>query len=311
VLAVRPAALLRRPGLAAYNVIYTEMLREVCRMTGSKGKIDLSIHDVEQILATGFIEHDKHHNQKKGSRTLGFSLRVVRCSHDFDWKGQMKALMPDVEEVHHAGGSYFRLSLSKARPPLRGGLCYYIPDRRTIVMDSDNNLCRLIERKVAPAPLAACAEGWKRVERDLLAIAADVRGLDVFDMLDPKDPDEASWGVILRNSTWITVGLRDSAACAIDACAECTTPERAHKVHQRLAAMLERTKASVSGATAVKADVVKAMSLARELLASADPQCQGSRIEVHFTAKQGFEEGLKACMGVELDPDGKPVPARR
>jgi beta-lactamase regulating signal transducer with metallopeptidase domain len=311
VLAVRPAALLRRPGLAAYRVLYDEMVGEVRQMFGNRGKVHLSVHDMDQIVATGFIQQDKHHKQKKGSRTLGYSLRVIRCSHEFNWKGQMKELMPDVEEVRHAGGSYFRLSASKARPPLPGGMTYYVPDSRTIVFDTDTNLRRLIERKAAQAPHAAWADAWKQVEHDLVAMADDVRALDVAGALDPDDPDEARWAALLRNCSWVTVGLRDTSGCCVDVCAECTTADRAQNAHRQSEAMLEQFRSSLAKELAAKKVVPPSLRLARELLQSASPQRIGTRVEVHFTAKQGFEEGLKACMGVELDADGKPIPARR
>jgi beta-lactamase regulating signal transducer with metallopeptidase domain len=309
VLALRPAAVLRRPALARYTALVDLGLQAMPGQLGVHGVLRLSVADVEQVITRGSFSVDP--KKKKNPHSLMFGLHTVRCVRDFDWKAQMKAFFPQAEEVHHAGGVYYRQPKSEKKPAKMAGLCYYIPDARTMVMDGEDHLRRLIENKGKKGPPLPWLDDWRKVDRGLIAVALDPRVALVKDAVKAMDPEEAEILPILENASWLAVGVEGADDAHIRAIAQCPGEPAAVKVLAAAQSLLEHGRKAAAEDSHGK-DKALSSAFVRQLLQSAALERKQTRVEFRCEAREGFNALLQSALDLpDASVEAKPGATKR
>ena len=172
---VRPAALLNRPGTAPLVKIVNKQI-DTFTVACKAGGFGIHIEDIDQIMGRLTVGGEK----EPGKRTLMASLTVLRTTRDIDWVKLRDDCGTLFKKHEWKGDTYVSFPMLEALKPLTGGrgdMYLWAADARTLVMDGDRAIKKLIERKASgkKAPVPAYAEGWDKVSRGLLAIALDNR----------------------------------------------------------------------------------------------------------------------------------------
>src|SRR5262245_7768285 len=145
--AVRVGALCRTPGMEKITEMYGGMVKTVM---GDGKKAYFELTDVEQGSGRVTLTHDS--KRPAPNRSLMMSLTSIRMEKDFDWVKQLKAWTEDWKEHTHAGVKYYSAKLSV---PILGSKdttsWFYLPDSRTMVVESDENIKNLIDAKIGRA----------------------------------------------------------------------------------------------------------------------------------------------------------------
>jgi hypothetical protein len=172
VFAVRVGELARAPRGEKLAEVYANVIPA---LVGESGKVFFKLDDVEQIAGRVTVKHDPTRPRPNSSVML--SLGMVRMAKDFDWVKQLKAWTTDWAEHAHGGATYSSAMLTapflgfKATP-----FWFYLPDGRTMVLESEANIKTLIDARGTPAA-PAWAHDWKAVEGGTLAVVLpDVKG---------------------------------------------------------------------------------------------------------------------------------------
>ena len=119
------------------------------------------VEAIEQVVGRLILQNDK--NRQENPSSLALTLTMIRTVNDFDWKEQMRAAIPKLVEIKHGDNVYFMVP-KEVSPFLGGSLCFCVPDRRTIVIDSEETMRRILDRKPGEKPAQPWAESWKRFE---------------------------------------------------------------------------------------------------------------------------------------------------
>ncbi len=197
--AFRPAAVFGQPGMKKHADQAGELRTQVCK---EFLHLDLAlvpaIADIEQVVGTVRLEP-----QKDGHTALLADARLIRTTHDFDWKKLLGGLFPKAVEVRAEGGSYYRVPgdgapefLAPFRSEKEESICYQVADARTVVFGSAADMRRRLSAKKAEAPKFAWAAEWKAVERDLMAAAYDGHDKGWLDPRPKKADDTAERALI-------------------------------------------------------------------------------------------------------------------
>jgi hypothetical protein len=172
VFAVRVGELARAPGGEKLAETYANVIPA---LIGDGGKIHFTLGDVEQIAGRVTVKHDP--TQPRPNSSVMLSLGMVRMARDFDWVKQLKAWTTDWAEHAHGGATYYSAKLTA---PFLGfkdtPFWFYLPDGRTLVLESEANIKTLIDTRGKPVAPAWVAD-WKAVEGGTIAVVLpDVKG---------------------------------------------------------------------------------------------------------------------------------------
>jgi hypothetical protein len=309
VVAFRPAALLGRLGEAAASGPALRLTMESgLRLLGVQGKLRLGPGDVEQLITWADFKFEPQ--QKEHPHSIVLALHTVRCVKDFDWKGQMKEFFPAAEEIHHSGGVYYKQPKGEKSSGTLSGVCWYIPDGRTLVMDGEDKLRRLLERTGKNGPQFAWEDSWRQVECGLCAAVLDNRSGKLKAMLeDPKDPVEKAVCSMMANVSWLVVGAGGEENGWIEGVMRCSAPEAAGKVAGTVVDLLRqgRENLNAQGRKPSEKGQAEMEGFVRRLLASAKLQRDATEVRLHCEAAGGFGEVLKNLFPLPAEMDAVPA----
>jgi len=218
VFAFRPAAFFGRPELQPLADLYNASLAMALPALGfppGLGQIGLRVEDVAEV--SGGIHHRHDDTQPPGAKnSIIMNLHLVRMKEPFDWKGKLKDAVPGLEEARHAGVVYFKFP-KEARGIFGHGVACLVPDGRTLVLDSEENLKQIIDRG-DKLPEGLWLEGWKRVDRCTFAMALQTEwvGKETKGPL----PEEPLFQVV-KHTQHLAVGVKGPANLAIHGHAAC------------------------------------------------------------------------------------------
>ena len=147
VYAVRLGELFRTPGMEKVAEQYATALKSVIG--------DRAVHfkpsDVEQV--SGRVSLTREPKKPAPNRSVSLSLTSVRMATEFDWVKQLRAWTTDWKEHAHGGGRYYSGKLSvPGLGPADATVWFYLPDGRTVVLESEENIKKLIDAKAKPLP---------------------------------------------------------------------------------------------------------------------------------------------------------------
>lgn len=296
VFAVRLGELLRTPGLEKTVGSYSEFL--AAAFDGKKPLFDLA--DIEQISGRVALAH--HPKQPRPNRSLMLSLSMVRMTKDFDWAKQLQAWTTDWRE-HTYGGA--KLYSTKVAIPLLGLVdqttWFYLPDGRTVVIESEENIKKLIDAKGKPAA-APWADDWKSVSGGTFAmVLPDVKG-----KLGKLSPDESkdeltaqvvkSLGIITGKTNRASVGVDVGTGCSITIRLACGSAADAEEVDAGCQALGKLTKGALEADGESSTPLDKAVHKFSTMLARGIEfgKTVDHVVEVRMTAESGLADLLKA-----------------
>jgi len=239
---IRPAALFRRPEMKEYAAKLNKLVTHASK-TYLKLPEDmiLPVEDFEQI--TGFVILHTDKSKKVNQTTMQSSLSMMRSVRDFDWAKQFKTIFPKAEEVKYEGKAYYKVPGGDVAVLLGGvfggEFFYYVPDSRTIVINSEDNIKRFIHDGTAAQSKFPWAEDWKRVEHSLAAYAYSNRDLTWLKDRTLTEDDVAGVTELLENSESLVVGVDYQNSLNLQAFARAANEEKAQKSAEAFHGLLE------------------------------------------------------------------------
>jgi hypothetical protein len=242
---IRPAALFRRPEMKKY----TEKLNSVIALASKSllkipEEMVLPVEDFEQI--TGFVTFRTDKNKKEGQTAMLASVSMIRSVKDFDWAQQFKSIFPKSEEVKCEGKVYYKVPRGQIPAPLGSFLSfeiyYYVPDSRTVVINTEENLQRLIHDGKLPPQKFPWAEDWKRVEHGLAAYALSNRDLTWLKDRTPTEDDFAGMIALFQNSESLVAGVDYQKTFVFQALARAANDEATGKTTEAIDGLLDHAR---------------------------------------------------------------------
>jgi beta-lactamase regulating signal transducer with metallopeptidase domain len=327
--AFRPAAVFGRPGLKKYADAFREMVDPA-------EAFGLSIEEIAQVSATVKIGTTKPsgeittvksvkvttENGKKAEviqNTLMFGMpAMIRAVKDFDWGKELKALIPGVMETRHGGKVVYKLPTDGPLAPLFGGAkpCFFTPDARTVVFDTEEGLARIIDRK-SGGDAPAWAADWKRVDRGIAAVVLDDRDGRINPELAARDNPEPSLAPFQEHTSWALVGVSTDQDFVCDAAAHFDSEEIAGKAVQAINGGLAAARGFLAAqgtlqlagddnsgnpdaAESIMNARLTAFQFLKALVHEPDLKRDGATVRLRCRAKCDITEVLKAILGGEL-----------
>jgi beta-lactamase regulating signal transducer with metallopeptidase domain len=171
VVAVRPAEFFRRPGARVLVDPISAVIAEEFKEFSFPGEPVLRLEAIEQIVSWVNLTHST--KAPKGNQNqLILSPSLIRTEKSFDWKERMRTVVPDAKEIPYRGKSYFK---GKTKIIALGSeICYFIPDDRTLVLQSETTIRHILDGQKGGPTFA----DWQRVEHGLFAAAVDMHRVE-------------------------------------------------------------------------------------------------------------------------------------
>jgi hypothetical protein len=302
---LRPAVILGRPefrpALDAVELFFSDMLRGPEIPDG----LGVRLEEIEQLVCIPRIETRKI---KKGPQsTFMVGLNTVRTVKDFDWKAQVKKLVPEVEEVAYAGKTYLKLPRSPVFFRIanaKTAFCCYVPDSRTLVIDTEPNLRRLIDGKTA-AHRHTWAEDWKRIERRVVAFAFDMQDKSwLADRRQPEEGLEEDELLILKNTNSAAFGIDFVEKFVIESIVRCAGADGGKQVARVVAGLTAKGHEDV--ALELKEGKAEGFALTflrfqSDLLRNAKAECDGAIIRWRTEARLDLAEVSRALVNTAAE----------
>jgi beta-lactamase regulating signal transducer with metallopeptidase domain len=225
VYAVRVGELAREPSL-------TEVAEQTAALFTALGgkKARFAVADVEQVSGRVSLKHDP--TKPAPNRSLMLSLTSVRMAKDFDWVGQLRDWCAAWQEHTHAGTKYYS---GKFPAPLFGIVgardWFYLPDARTLVVETEENVQALIAAGGKPARPAWAAD-WTAVESGVFGLVMThprATARKVKPAAGDGDATERRVGLaageILSKADRVVIGFDAGRTCELSVTVNCPTRE--------------------------------------------------------------------------------------
>jgi beta-lactamase regulating signal transducer with metallopeptidase domain len=305
--AVRPAAVLKRPGMERLVEELNGQITREFKKLGMSGGLGLPLEDLDQVLGKYLVLHQMETEDGK-KEALVMGLYMLRTVKDFDWKSLLQSNPPELAAIPYQGKVYYKpiegalpgVVHNPVLPYLGKDMCYFIPDARTLIVDTEANLRRLIKRGPASRPEWVWAEGWAKVERGLAAATLDCRNgrllSDEARAEGPKSPEEA----IILNIEQAVWGLDGPEDFVMEGFARCATEEAAEAAFKQAKGLLGMTRLEFWLSSARKkpsSDLEnQGIRFASDLLKHAKVERQEKQISFRTEAKINSTELLEALI---------------
>jgi beta-lactamase regulating signal transducer with metallopeptidase domain len=251
IVAIRPAAALRRSGMGVYRTMLNAMIAEQWAKAATALKFDptkpgqgpLKVEMFDQII--GNVRLYRTNGPKPNGR-FALTLSTVRTTEPVDWAALFRLFKGVVTEVHDGGRVYYRV---KNMPVLGPELFFFRPDDRTVVFtgeefpaDAQKRMLRHL-RRTAPPPAPAFAQGkdWDRSLRGLLLVALDNRGGRLANVLKGDDAEHLDFDpmpMFERSDLW-TFGLDDDDQIEFRAVGTCPDGGASEAVARVIGALVD------------------------------------------------------------------------
>lgn len=151
---------------------------------------------IEQCVFNLSMQISTPKPDKKGHFAVGGTTPcVLRTVKPFDWDNLVRNWFPKAVQRKVAGRTYLRMRIDSPAEsdevPWTGGMCFFCPDDRTLVVGDEEQMFELLDRLAANQPAPTPPPGWKEVDRDFAAFVLDLREQK---LVNGKFPPEYPWG---------------------------------------------------------------------------------------------------------------------
>jgi beta-lactamase regulating signal transducer with metallopeptidase domain len=291
-IAFRPAEILGQPGLKSHLDFINQEIAQLLK-EHNLPLLSLRIEEIDQIMGGIYYQNDE--NAPEGTRNQIFgTISYVRTVKPFDWNKHFHTAFPDLTEVQHAGKVYHKTSKRSVFPLFPGCNCYYFPDDRSLVVETEEKIRRMLESKPSWHPSYVNSEMWKPVENNLLAMAFDNRNPQIANAAaDSKDPEV---GLFLRSNCQMVFGVDGPDIFRIRGFAKCASEEEGKKLVQQIQAMIQLAQAGLVQAKVKLKDVVMkkeqaaALQVSKDFLNQVKIRHQGTKVYFQSEVKAKMED---------------------
>jgi hypothetical protein len=208
---------------------------------------------------------------------------MIRTVEPFDWEKTLRAWIPKLTEARTEGHVYYKLGKDNM---IGGNACLYFPDNRTVVLNTEEDLVRVIHRNGRPAYLQAI--NWERLAGSLLAAVIDNRDGRMSSIPGKAEKDDVELALLFKNAQGWAVGLADEDQVGLRALATCvdaTAGEAtARAAEGLLRTLLEQVDQSILNSSGDKKDQSnEALRLEKVLASSLHVTRNGSTVSIAAT----------------------------
>jgi len=288
------------------DALNKELTREL-QSLGMKTGLGLPLEEIDLVLGKFMVQKLQVETPDSKKNALVAGLFMIRALKDVDWKKQLQNVTAGLREVKYRDHVYYKPLQGPAPqmfptilPYMGKDMCYFLPDARTLVVDTEPNLRRLIKRGPVARPECVWVEGWQKVERGLLAVALDNRNQRLFaDAVKPEEHPSPEVGVLL-NVQQMAWGIDGPENFVMQGFATCATEEIAEATFKQVNGILGLTRLEFwLGPSRKKPSTdleTHGMRFTSDLLKHAKVQHQGNQVSFRTEAKVNSTELLEALI---------------
>lgn len=293
---VRLGEVLTTPGMENIAAMYGDSIKG---LLGENVKLPCAIKEIEQIGGRVNVAH--HPDKPAPNRTMGISLSFVRTTKDVDWVAYLKPLCKNWQEHRHAETPYF--SGEPAIPLLAVGkpIHFYMPDARTLVLESAENIKKYIDAKKTPLAKPTWATTWHETSKATAVLVLPNTKDKLAKLLTPttdvKDTETqliVSYGKMLGHAEHAVIAFDSGPDCRLTMHFSCADMHKAAKVDQegeRFIKLLQED--ALKGSTFMKEHPITAA-----IRRGVDFQKNAEHhVGLEFTMKGNLATMLKTAMG--------------
>jgi beta-lactamase regulating signal transducer with metallopeptidase domain len=218
--AVRPAALFRRAGMARYRVMlnlwiaqrWAEAARECGFDPAQPGLGPLRVEMFEEAMT--LVQYWRADGAKPNGRVGIGEVLSVRTTEPVDWVTLFRALKQDPTELRAGERVYYKVRNLTYGPDG----CFFCPDDRTLVFAREKWMLQILNRKAPSAPVFAKAKDWERFLRGLAVVAVDNRDGRLTEFVAEDDVTPLS---AFEHANQWTLGIENDDGIVFRAVATC------------------------------------------------------------------------------------------
>jgi hypothetical protein len=200
----RPAQLFAQPGMDAYAKLMCAALAAELQKEGRRLPEDLSLADIDQVVAD--IQLQVNASGEKGQRSItsGSGHLMVRMRKDVDWLALLKALLGDVTVKTQDGHDIYLVKWAVLGPQ---AMPLYALDKRTIVMIRQDKEKYVIPAKGVTTFADRLGPAWKQVERSAFAVGFNNGDGYWTSHLGPEVKDVTGTADLLKHARSFCLGV--------------------------------------------------------------------------------------------------------
>jgi len=226
VVAFRPAATFRRPGMTRFPKLISQAflteLAMACKVDlAAPNRLKLGLDDIEWVAAGLSFGRAKYAGDKEWIRhSLTFKGLTIRTIAPFDWRRFLREWRFELREVSEGNRVYYKVQ-GELKLLLGMNPCVYLPDDRTILLDEEAAIQKLVRRQNPVVPAYLTGPDWERVSRGLLAVAIHNQDGEFAKQYDLGRPDDAVVLSLFKGVDRWVFGVDDADAIVLHAAAAC------------------------------------------------------------------------------------------
>jgi hypothetical protein len=226
ILAFRPAAIVRQPGLAFLARLFDEtwipaLARDWDVDLAGPDHPELGLEDIEWVTAS--LNFGSGGRNERGEEVHRFMLGVplaLRTTKPFDWLRFLRGWHFEFIEAYEGDQVYYKIT-GVVQKHLGPGGCVYLPDERTLVCGDERTIRLFAGRREPSIPAYLTGADWDRVSRGLLAVAFQNRDGGLARTFNLDRPDDAVALSLLKGVDRWVFGLDDAESVVLCAAAAC------------------------------------------------------------------------------------------
>ena len=313
VVAFRPAATLRRPGMERLMSLYQKTILELDLETIAKGlQVDMSrpgfrklgLDEIESFVC-GFRFGQPANKPKNADgeplQSIEFGGLTVRTVAPFDWPAFLRQWKLKLEEVRVGREVCYKITGPMADEAGVPGFLY-LPDDRTMVCNEEATIRSLIARGSSSTPAYLRGPDWDRASRGLLAVAVNNQADGFVKQFDLGRADEAVVVELFKGVDRWTLGLADSDAPSPHAEVTARDPQAAESVARSIGLLTKVGRAALESEPPSAGEHDHAIRLYKAFLANLRVEQAGHTVSIRSDGFGTFGEWasiLKASIEAE------------
>jgi beta-lactamase regulating signal transducer with metallopeptidase domain len=216
-----------RPAQLARNKNMDESVKVFNELTHIEGTWGLGIRDLDEVQ---FVVVDI--NASVAPAFAPCDRLVLHSVKAHDWAKSLRQVAPDAAEQTFQGKKYLK--------PARGTACYYLPDERTLIVATENQVKRVIDAAGQGAAKPDWAAAWQRMATGPVALMVDTARLRQIIAAatarnEPRGAEAAlvaAIGPLWEQADRVFLGAKLEPELAVQGLAQCPSVNAAEKVQK-------------------------------------------------------------------------------
>ena len=274
----------------------------------SKDKtLSFDVADLEQIGGQVSLTYEK--DKPRPNRSMSNSLSFIRAKKAMNWKKIFETFSSSIETRKYAGVEYLEATaeIPLLFPP-KTKVFVYLPDDRTLVLESEENIKKMIDAKKTPKAKPAWADDWQLVQEDtkpatFVMVLTEPRGRlaellsDQSDVTDPMEKNllETIGMVASKTTGPMTLGFQWGDPMRMQIRTKCKmTIDEHQKIYDRMLKLPESYKPTTDAKpNSLAAKLDKVLSGIKVAPRFSDLGDMNIQFMIHVHATDGVADLLK------------------